>query len=376
MRGAVGFRRLSINGKFLGAKPTGVHRVAEQLIRQLVSRREELRDLFREVPAVIAPRNVRDDFRFPFAMERGGVLRGQLWEQLDLPRLARRDLLLNLCNLGPMASTAAITMIHDAQVFITPESYSWAFANWYRNVLPVIGHRHLRILAVSQFSADQLVRYGVAEADQISVISNGVDHLLTHEPHPEIVDRLQLRQRRFVVALANLQAHKNIGLLLKAFSDPSLATTKLVLVGAAEPQQFEAQGHSISQNVVFAGRIDDGELRALLEAALCLAFPSTTEGFGLPPLEGMTVGCPAVLAPCGALPEVGGEAAIYAAADDPAQWVEAIGKLAGDPELWERYSLAGRKRSGLFSWDRAGEKLVDVIRRVVVSERSGGSGRF
>jgi glycosyltransferase involved in cell wall biosynthesis len=376
MRGAVGFRRLSINGKFLGARPTGVHRVAEQLIRQLVSRREELKNLFREAPGIIAPRNVRDDSRFPFAMERGGVLRGQLWEQLDLPRLGRRDLLLNLCNLGPMASTAAITMIHDAQVFITPESYSWAFANWYRNVLPVIGHRHLRILAVSQFSADQLVRYGVAEADQISVISNGVDHLLAHEPRTEIVNRLQLRRRGFVVALANLQVHKNIELLLKAFSDPSLAAIRLVLVGAAEPHQFEAQGHSVPRNVVFAGRIDDGELRALLEAALCLAFPSTTEGFGLPPLEGMTVGCPAVLAPCGALPEVGGEAAMYAAADDPAQWVEAIGKLAGDAEIWERYSLAGRERSLLFSWDRAGEKLVDVIRRVVVSERSGGHGRF
>jgi glycosyltransferase involved in cell wall biosynthesis len=80
-----------------------------------------------------------------------------------------------------------------------------------------------------------------------------------------------------VVALANVQAHKNIGLLLKAFSDPSLAALKLVLVGAAEPKQFEALGHSIPQGVVFAGRVDDGELRALLEAALCLAFPSTTE---------------------------------------------------------------------------------------------------
>jgi glycosyltransferase involved in cell wall biosynthesis len=376
MRGAVSFRRLSINGKFLGAKPTGVHRVAEQLIRQLYIRGDELRDLFHEAAGIIAPRNVRDGRHGTFSLERAGIFRGQLWEQLDLPRLARRDLLLDLCNLGPMASTAAITMIHDAQVFITPESYSRAFASWYRTVLPVIGHRHLRILAVSQFAADQLVRYGVTQPDRISVIPNGVDHLLDCKPRTEIVDRLQLRGRGFVVALANVQAHKNIGLLLKAFSDSSLAGLKLVLVGAAEPKQFEASGHSIPHGVVFAGRVDDGELRALLEAALCLAFPSTTEGFGLPPLEGMTVGCPAVLAPCGALPEVGGEAAIYAAADDPRQWVEAIGKLASDSGLWERYSLAGRERSGLFSWDRAGQKLVEVIRRVVDSERAGGHGRF
>ncbi|NOJ47691.1 glycosyltransferase family 4 protein [Bradyrhizobium sp. WSM 1744] len=376
MRGAVSFRRLSINGKFLGAKPTGVHRVAEQLIRQLFCRRDELRDLFHEAPGIIAPRNVRDSDQSSFALERGGLVRGQLWEQLDLPRLARRDLLLNLCNLGPMASTAAITMIHDAQVFITPESYSWAFAKWYRNVLPVIGHRHVRILAVSEFSAAQLVRFGVARPEQISVISNGVDHLLAHEPLTKIVDRLQLNRRKFVVALANVQAHKNVGLLLRAFADPALAGIKLVLVGAAGAKEFEALGHSIPQGAVFTGRIEDGELRALLEAALCLAFPSTTEGFGLPPLEGMTVGCPAVLAPCGALPEVGGDAAMFAAADDPRKWVEAIGQLATDSNVWERFSLAGRERARLFSWDRAGEKLVEVIRRVVASQRSGGDGRF
>jgi glycosyltransferase involved in cell wall biosynthesis len=370
----VSFRRLAINGKFLGAKPTGVHRVAEQLIRQLAIRRHELAELFPDAPVIVAPANVRNNFEASFAIERGGLFRGQLWEQLDLPRLARGDLLLNLCNLGPMASTAAITMIHDAQVFISPESYTWAFANWYRNVLPVLGRRHARILSVSEFSASQLVRFGVVQSDRISVISNGVDHLLAHEARSEIIGRLQLECRKFVIALANVQAHKNIGLLLKAFVDPALSGLKLVLVGASDRTKFEALGHSVPQNLVFTGRIDDGELRALLEGALCVAFPSITEGFGLPPLEGMTVGCPAVLAPCGALPEIGGEAAIFAAPDDPGQWVSAIRKLASDPHIWERYSLAGRQRSGLFSWERAGEKLVEAIRSVVASQKLSGRG--
>jgi glycosyltransferase involved in cell wall biosynthesis len=371
----VSFQRLAINGKFLGAKPTGVHRVAEQLIHQLAIRRHELAELFPNAPAIIAPANVRNNPEASFAMERGGLFRGQLWEQLDLPRLVRGDLLLNLCNLGPMASTDAITVIHDAQVFISPESYTWAFANWYRNVLPVLGRRHARILAVSEFSASQLVRFGVAKSDRISVIWNGADHLLAHEARPAIIGRLLLERRKFVVALANVQVHKNIGLLLKAFADPALAALKLVLVGAADRKQFEALGHSVPQNLVFTGRIDDGELRALLEGALCVAFPSTTEGFGLPPLEGMTVGCPAVLAPCGALPEVAGEAAIFAAPDDPGQWASAIHKLASDPHIWERYSLAGRERSELFSWESAGGKLVEAIRSVVASQKSNGRGR-
>ena len=365
----VTFRRLAINGKYLGAGPTGVHRVADQLIQQLVCRERDLADLFPEALCIVAPRNLPEQTRFTAKTERRGVFSGQLWEQFDLPRLTRSDLLLNLCNLGPMMSTGAITMIHDAQVFITPGSYPRSFAAFYQQVLPILGRRHARILTGSEFTATQLVRLGVAEHDRISVIPDGGDHILSYEACPEILERFHLKRHKFVVGLANVQVHKNIGLLLKAFSDPALSELRLVLVGGADRKQFEALGHSVSQNVTFTGRVEDGELRALLETALCVAFPSTTEGFGLPPLEGMMLGCPAVLAPCGALPEVGGKAALFAAPDDPRQWVSAISRLAGDHDAWEKYSQASREQAGLLTWSRAGEKLVEVI-KMVVSNKS------
>jgi glycosyltransferase involved in cell wall biosynthesis len=364
----VSFRRLAINAKFLTAAPTGVHRVAEQLVRQLANHCSELAEMFEEPPRLIAPPNLRDEALDVFEVERGGLFRRQLWEQLDLPRLTGPDLLLNLCNLGPMASRAAITMIHDAQVFITPDSYSWAFRNWYRQVLPVIGHRHARIVAVSEFSANQLARYGIARREHISVVPNGVDHLLAHGSQPEILSRLDLGLRKFIIGLANVQAHKNIGLLLKAFAAPALAHLKLVLVGSALRDEFERLGHSVPPNVVFSGRISDGELRALLEAALCVGFPSTTEGFGLPPLEGMLFGCPAIMAPCGALPEIAGEGALFASPDDPRQWISAIRTLADDPNRWFAYSRAGRERAAFFTWQRAGDKLIDVIKEVVIAK--------
>jgi glycosyltransferase involved in cell wall biosynthesis len=361
------FRRLAINGKFLTAGPTGVHRVAEQLVRQLAEHSHELAEIFPQSPRLIAPTNARNVALDVFELERGGKFYGQLWEQFDLPSLAGSDLLLNLCNLGPMARRASITMIHDAQVFISPGSYSWAFANWYRNVLPVLGRRHARILTVSEFSANELVRFGVVRRDNISVIPNGVDHLLAYQSEPEIVDRLKLQARKFVVSLANVQVHKNVGLLLKAFTNPALADLKLVLIGQDGRERFETRGHSIPANVVFAGRISDGELRALLESALCVGFPSTTEGFGLPPLEGMSLGCPAVVAPCGALTEIGRESAIFAAPDDPQEWAGAIRRLFDDPSHWESHSRAGRARASFFTWKRAGQELVDVIREVARS---------
>src|SRR5689334_19167850 len=109
LRGALlRFRRLAVNAKFLTAGPTGVHRVAEQLVRQLGDRRGELADLFHEAPQLIGPPDLLKTPLDTFELARGGFFKGQLWEQLDLPRLTRSDLLLNLCNLGPVASSAAI----------------------------------------------------------------------------------------------------------------------------------------------------------------------------------------------------------------------------------------------------------------------------
>jgi glycosyltransferase involved in cell wall biosynthesis len=368
MGGIVNFRRLAINGKFLTSGPTGVRRVAKQLLSQLANHRSELADVFDESPRLIAPPDLANKETHIFEVKRSGLFRGVLWEQIDLPRFCRPDLLLNFCNVGPVASTCAITMIHDAQVFITSDSYSWAFGNWYRQILPAIGRRHARILTVSEFSATQLVKYGIAKRERISVIPNGVDHILTHEPVLEIISRFDLIPRNFVLGLANVQIHKNIGILLKAFAAPMLADLKLVLVGTANREQFEMLGHSVPANVIFTGQICDGELRALLESALCVGFPSTTEGFGLPPLEGMLLGCPAIMAPCGALTEVGGQGAVFAAPNDPRQWIDAIRRLVDEPSYWTDYSRAGRERASYFTWKRAGDKLVEVIKEVAIAE--------
>jgi glycosyltransferase involved in cell wall biosynthesis len=368
----VSLRRLSINGKFLTARPTGVHRVAAELIRQLESAHGSLDDLFQIKPVIVAPAAASQERFHGFEVSRGGVLRGQLWEQIELPRLTRPDLLLNLCNLGPIATRNAITMIHDAQVYISPASYTFAFRNWYKTILPRIGRRHLRILTVSRFSADQLASAGIADPEDISVVYNGVDHILEYPHVPEIIDRLQLRSVRFVLALSSAQAHKNIGLLLKAFSGPELADIRLVLFGSEQASDFERKGLSVPPNTMFAGRISDGELRTLLEAALCVAFPSTTEGFGLPPLEGMALGCPAVLAPRGALPEIASTAAAYASAEDPGEWVQAIRRLADDPVHRRDLSAAGLARAKEFTWKRAGTSLVDIIRSVAIEARSDG----
>ena len=350
---------IAFNGKFLAAEPSGVHRVAEELIRAVDLL---LAEAEAPAPEILAPRDAaRHLGTVLIGQRRVGALTWIPWEQIELPHHARGRLLVNLCNLGPVATRNAVTLIHDAQVYLSPASYPPAFRLWYRALLPVLGRRHRRILTVSDFSRDQLVRFGVASRDRITVIPNGVDHILRPAADLAAVRRLDLPARRYACALATTQAHKNIGLLLRAFADPALADLTLVLIGSAGPDDFRALGHAIPPNVAFAGRIPDAELRGLLERALCFLCPSTTEGFGLPPLESMALGTPAIVAPEGALPETCGVAALQADARDPAAWTARLRQLADQPALWQARSRLGRSHAADYTWRRAGTALLAAL---------------
>lgn len=357
-------KKLVVNGKYLIATPTGVHRVATELANALADLAAEGHPAVRGVAmSTWMPRHrgrARDELRLPARVIEGPG--GNLWEQLVLPFKLRHALLLNLCNIGPLASRRAVTMIHDAQVHITPQSYPAYFRLWYRFAQPVLASRHRKILTVSEHSRRAIAAAGICPAEKIAVIHNGVDHILRVTSSPAAFDRLALAPRGYVLGFANLQAHKNIGVVLRAFAHASLAPLKLVLVGAATASDFRRADMPLGGNVVLAGRVSDGELRGLMERALCLAFPSTTEGFGLPPLEAMLLGCPAIVAPCGALPEICGEAVRYAEADDPHAWAREIAALAGSAETRARLVDAGRVHAARFTWRKAALRLIEELR--------------
>ncbi|MFO7921110.1 MAG: glycosyltransferase, partial [Nioella sp.] len=185
-------------------------------------------------------------------------------------------------------------------------------------------------------------------------------------PEDGILATHNLTPRRFALALANTQPHKNIGVLLRAFARPELEGLTLVLAGKATAADFAERGHPVPPNVVFAGYVSDGEMRSLQTHALSVCTPSLTEGFGMPPVEGMLLGTPAVIAPCGALPEVCGPGALHANAHDPEAWAAALCRLQTEPETWQGLSDAGRTWAARFTWDAAAERLQAVLASVGV----------
>jgi glycosyltransferase involved in cell wall biosynthesis len=357
-------KTIAFNGKFFGAALTGVHRVAEQIIAATDALIAEKACSGTDFAVVM-----RNDVKMP-SYQKITCVHGHplargipkiAWEQLYFPLARRRDFILNLCNLGPMFHRNSATMIHDAQVYSTPESYSLMFRLRYKFIFFFIGRLHKKILTVSEYSRKELVRYGVASYEKIVVVHNGCDHVLQVRPDEHLLAKLNLRPARYVLALANTQKHKNIGVLLKAFTRPELEDVALVLFGAATKAEFEKLGHFVPHNVQFAGQISDSELVGLMMNAGVLAFPSLTEGFGLPPLEAMALGCPVVAAPLGALPEVCGEAALYADPFGPAAWSVKIRTALDDEEVRKSLISAGRQQASLYTWKRAAQDLCEAV---------------
>jgi glycosyltransferase involved in cell wall biosynthesis len=195
---------------------------------------------------------------------------------------------------------------------------------------------------------------------QVSVLL----HRQTAQAHRHRVGVLAERTRTLRLALANTQKHKNIAILLKAFAKPELKDVALVLFGGATKAEFEQLGHIVSPNVQFAGRVTDPELVGLMVNAGALAFPSLTEGFGLPPLEAMALGCPVVAAPFGALPEVCGKAALYADPLDANAWSQKIRAALDDEGVRQSLISAGRRQAGSFTWKRAARNLFEAVKAV------------
>src|SRR5262249_40628113 len=149
--------------------------------------------------------------------------------------------------------------------------------------------------------------------------------------------------------------HKNIDIVLAQAPALDEAGIDLVVAGGAFGIFAAEKQTEHRSNVHRIGFVGDDELAALYEHALCLAFPSTTEGFGIPPLEAMAKGCAVISSDAASLVEVGGDAVIYVKPNDPAGWRDAIIGLSMNGQRHAELVAKGRQRAALFSWKHSAE---------------------
>ena len=349
-------RPFTINGRFLTQPMTGVQRYAREIVSAMdgLLESESVKVRLAVPPGHDTPLRLKT-----ISVEKRGRIGGQIWEQTVLPA-ATRDPLLHLCNTAPAVSHGHVVCLHDANVFIEPESYSRAFRTYYRILQPWIAKRAIKVVTVSRDAALQLARHIDIKARDIEVLPNGHEHALLWKPSRSRLSERWMPRRPFVLLLASQARHKNVARIVGLAEAVDAMGLDLVLVGRQAPIFAEAGGGCAS-NLFRLGAVEDDDLAVLLSQALCLAFPSLTEGFGLPLVEAMAWGCPIVSSNRASLPEVCGDAGLMANPQDDRLWLEHFSALSASRDLAEDLKHRGFEQMRKFSWVASARGYLDLF---------------
>jgi glycosyltransferase involved in cell wall biosynthesis len=319
----------------------------------------ELKALLGQRLHILTPRTGRDVLQSAREVGRFG---GHKWEQLELPGFVKQRCLINLGNTAPVACRRQFIVIHDAGVFEVPEAYGWRFRLWYKTIQYWLGRNGTTILTVSESSRVDIARHLRIPERRILVVPEGTDHLDRIEADESILDRSGLQKGRFVLAVGNLAAHKNLAALSSLARMLPTHGAQLVVAGHLKGDAFSGGGLTgLPQPALYLGRVTDAELKALYKSAACYVFPSRYEGYGLPAAEAMRCGCPVVASDIPALRESCGDAALYSDPGSPDAFADSVARILTNETLREELVIKGLLRTKHQTWRYAAQRLVGIV---------------
>jgi glycosyltransferase involved in cell wall biosynthesis len=275
------------------------------------------------------------------------VARELAWYPLGLPRAARRagaDVLHCTTYRGPLGGRPpVVATAHDLAVFRHPEAFPRWTRAYSRAVVPHVVRAARRVIAVSEFTRRELVELLRVPEERIRVVPNAVEDEFRPEGPAAEGD--------YVLAVGTLEPRKNLGRLGDAARRTGL---ELRVVGARGWGGVSANGTGVR----WLGELSDEELARLYRGALCLAYPSLYEGFGIPILEAMACGTPVVTSAGGATEEVAGGAAVLVDPFDSEEIARGIEEAISRRDELRRLGLERPRRD----WPSAVAATIDVYR--------------
>ncbi|MBP9706609.1 MAG: glycosyltransferase family 4 protein [Oligoflexales bacterium] len=290
-----------------------------------------------------------------------------LFEQWELPRVLKKlqiELFHAPSFVAPLICPCKLIMtIHDLNHLGLPQFYTLIHQFYYKTLVRYCVSKSEFVMTISQFSKDQIVHFLKLKPEKIWVTYCGVSQdfiPITDKTYLSYIKSLYQLPDEFILCVSNNKPHKNVHQLVRAYCFSNIEIP-LVLACPVEPQMIEiAENYGKKHLIYFVKYVSDNHLPAIYNLASLFVYPSTYEGFGLPPLEAMACGTPVVVANSSSLPEVVGDAAIFTDPYNYQDIASALEKGLSNPSLRKQLKQRGLERSKIFAWKKMSDQTLQA----------------
>jgi glycosyltransferase involved in cell wall biosynthesis len=369
--------RVALDTTYAGVNPTGVGIYSRRLAEHMAVEARE--------------RGWRFDCYGPSCAGGRGTVLGGIYQEwptytqgvLPVRLVAKRpDVVHSTSHIGPVWGPGLrVVTVHDLIFRRFPGDYNPFWLKPALFLLPRVLKRARAVICDSGATRDDLLRFYGVPGERARVVYPGLDSEfgtpVGEEQAAALRRRFDIGGASYILCLGPWVRRKNLEVVVDAFRivQDRLPGAMLVITGlpsagmqrSGVDDALRRLPEGARARVRTVGHLPFDDLRALMQGAAALAYPSKYEGFGLPPLEAMRAGVPVVASDAGAVVEATGGAALIARAGDRREWAEALWRVLSDPAKAEEMRARGRARSGQFSWERCVRETADVYAEIYMN---------
>lgn len=353
-------KKIVFNGFWVGTNVVGVSRYAYNIIKELDKLLEDSKGKY--CVELLIPTDASEcdlDFNNITIVKKGqctGKIRKIFWEQVTFPRYVKEskgvgvDLTLSI----PVHGIRYIA-IHDCIYESFPENYEgheFHRALYIWKVRRVTKQSKIQIITVSTESKKEIIRYYNIAPNRITVIGNGWEHMKDIVSDERVFEKCKIDEKKpYFFALGSKYKHKNLTWILNVAKKNSMYN--FVLTGNDSfSNEYEELNRKKADNIIFTGFVSDGEMKALMLNCVALIQPSFYEGFGIPPLEALSLGKKIIVSNVSCLPEIYEDSAIY---------IDPNNSNIDLESLMEEHTGDARIILEKHSWKKSAKEMLELV---------------